>query len=96
MVMQIKLIVVVVVIPLSRISLGLTLRDLPYFSFITNTNSFFLLGFVFVYFFVDHALCPSVRTDQISPTALNDEGAAISGHWPQSLCLKYTLSLHLT
>ena len=70
---------------------------LPYFSFITNTKFiFFKLGFGFVYFFVDHTLYPSVRTDQISSTALNDEGAAKSGHWPQSLCLKYTLSLHLT
>ena len=70
---------------------------LPYFSFITNTKFIFLkLGFGFVYFFVHHILFPSVRTDQISSTALNDEGAAISGHGPQSLCLKYTLFLRLT
>ena len=37
---------------------------LPYFSFIINKNSIFLLGFVFVYFFGDHTLCPSVRTDK--------------------------------
>ena len=41
--------------------------------------NFFLLGFVFVYFFGDHTLCPSMRTDQISSTALNDAGTVISG-----------------
>ena len=60
-------------------------------------NSFFLNWVLVLFiFFVHHILCPSVRTDQISSTVLNDEGAAISGHWPQSLCLKYTLCLHLT